>query len=113
MPYEGLHASFCGNVPQWFCVAETAVEVITSGVQVYWILTPEAGDAVGDRQCAGSQRRPQWGSDRWRGAKKFQIVLLRTAFDEFLNVREFALVDEFSCQAWVQAVNTEHQYLVC
>ena len=69
VPYEGLHAGFCGNVPQWFCVAETAVEVVTGGIQMFWILTPEAGDAVGDRQCAGSQRRPQWGSDRWRGAE--------------------------------------------
>lgn len=69
MPNEGLHACFSGNVPQWFCVAETAVEVVTGGIQVHWILAPEASDLMSDWQCAGCQGCPQWWGDGWWGAE--------------------------------------------
>ena len=50
----------------------------------------------------------------WRQLVLLQeIVFLCAAFNKFLNVREFSLVDEFSGQCWIQTVNTEHQYFVC
>ena len=112
MPYEGLHASFSGDIPHLLCFAVAAVHVVNNSIQALRALTPVAGDTMGTRISAGCQRRPAWWRDRRDRTEQVQVFTAGTAINEFLDVWHLAFVHEMFGDAGVHPVNTEdHQFL--
>ena len=110
MPDQRLFFGLSKNVPQLLCLTFARIKGVHHSVEMFQILIPKVGDAVGAWISTGSQRRPHRRRHGGHGAQHRQIFSTGAPLDILLDMGQFSFTEILCCQGWVQTIDTQYQH---